>query len=173
MMLWVASYTPCKRQLRQTTLDGLSSLENGPSTPKKAMVVKLQVGGAPAKHTKYWKTPEIESALKYMALTFRKACNSTSKKEILQRLKEAIHSMRLILEGQTRVKAEAVKWYLSLNMNFCKSTSSGVKTDLAETFCPEVFKSIKTHELDDQFHVQYNQIVPQIDEFQRNGSSCV
>ena len=120
MMLREASYTPCKRQLRQTTLDGLTSLENGPSTPKKWMVVKLQVGGAPAKHTEYWKTPEIESALKYTALNFRKACNSNSKKEILQRLKEAIHSMRLILEGQTRVKAEAVKWYQSPNMNFCK-----------------------------------------------------
>ena len=36
-----------------------------------------------------------------------------------------------------------------------------------------MFKSIETHEFDYQFHVGYNQIVLQIDEFQRNGSGCV
>ena len=39
---------------------------------------------------------------------------------ILQRLKE-------VNEGQTRDNAEAFKWYLLLNMNFCKSTSPGIK----------------------------------------------
>ena len=55
-------------------------------------------------------------------------------------------------------------------MNFCKSTSFGVKTDPAVTLRSEVFKSIDTHEFDYQFHVGYNQIVLQIDEFQSNGS---
>ena len=77
------------------------------------------------------------------------------------------------MEGQTRANVEAVKWYLSLNMNFYKSTSPGVKTDPAVTFHPEVFKSINTHELDYQFHVGHNQIVLQIDEFQHNGSGWV
>ena len=85
--------------------------------------------------------------------------------------------MRPVIEGQTRVTTEAVKWYLSLNMNFCKSTSPGVKTDLAVTFCSEfcsvLFKSMNTHELDYQFRVGYNQIVLQIDEFQRSGSGWV
>ena len=108
-----------------------------------------------------------------MALTFRKAFSSSNKIDILQRLKEAIHSMRPVIEGQTRVNAEAVKWYLSLNMNFCKSTSPGVKTDPAVMFCSEVFKSIDIHELDYQFHVGYNQIVLQIDGFQRSSSGWV
>ena len=73
--------------------------------------------------------------------------------------------MRPIIEGQTRVNVEAVKWYLSLNMNFCKFTSSAVITDPAVMFRSEVFKSIDTHELDYHFHVGYNQIVLQIDEF--------
>ena len=81
--------------------------------------------------------------------------------------------MRPIIEGQTEVNVEAVKWYLSLNMNFCKATNPAIKTGPAVTFCSEVFKSINTHELDYQFHVGYNQIVPQIDEFQRNGSGWV
>ena len=55
--------------------------------------------------------------------------------------------------------AEALKWYLSLNMNFCKSTSPGAKTNPAVRFCSEVLKSIDTHELDYQFHVGYTQIV--------------
>ena len=100
---------PSKRQLRQKTLDGPTLLENGPSTPKKLMVEEVQVGSAPADHAEHWKAPEIvESALKYTALTFRKAFNSNNKKDILQRLKEIIHSMRPVIEGQTRVNAEAV-----------------------------------------------------------------
>ena len=58
-------------------------------------------------------------------------------------------------------------------MNFCKSTSPGIKTDLAVTFLSEVFKFIDTHELDYQIHEGYNQIVLQIDEFQCNGSGCL
>ena len=138
------------------------------------MVEELEVGGATTEHAEHWKAPEIvESALKYTALTFRMAFNSNNKRDILHRLKEAIHSMRLVIEGQTRVNVEAVKWYLSLNMNFCRSTSSAVKIDPAGTFRLEVFKSIENHELDYQFHIGYNQIVQQIDEFQRNGSGWV
>ena len=58
-------------------------------------------------------------------------------------------------------------------MNFCKSTSPSFKTDPAVTFRSEVFKSIDTRGLDYQFHVGYNQIVLQINEFQRNGSGWV
>ena len=165
---------PSKRQLRQTTLDGPTSLEDGLSTPKKLMVEEVQVGDAPAEHAEHWKAPEIvESALKYTALTFRKAFNSNNKRNILQRLKEVIHSMKLIIEGQTRANAEAVKWYLSLNMKFCNSTSPGFKTDPAVKCHSEVLNSIDTHELDYQFHVGYNQIVLRIDEFQCNDSGSI
>ena len=81
--------------------------------------------------------------------------------------------MRPVIEGKTRVNVEAVKWYLSLNINFCKSASPTVKTDPAVTFRSELFKSIDNHKLDYQFHVGYNQIVQQIDEFQRNSSGWV
>ena len=58
------------------------------------------------------KAPEsVESALKYMALTFKKAFNSNNTRDILQRLKE-------VNEGQTRANVEAFKWYVLLNMNF-------------------------------------------------------
>ena len=91
-----------KRQLRQATLDGSTSSENGPSTPKKFMVEEVQVSRAPAEHTEHWKAPEIaESALKYTTLTFRKTCNSNIKRDVPQRLKEVIHSMRPVLEGKT------------------------------------------------------------------------
>ena len=77
---------PSKQQIRQTTLDGPISLWNGPSTPTKLMVEEAQVGGAPVEHSARWKAPEIvEPALKYTALTFRKAFNSINKKDILQR----------------------------------------------------------------------------------------
>ena len=42
-----------KGQLRQATLDGPTSLENGPSTPKKLMVEEVQLGGAPATHAEH------------------------------------------------------------------------------------------------------------------------
>ena len=45
------------------------------------MVEEAQVGGAPVEHSERWKAPEIvEPALKYTALTFRKAFNSINKK---------------------------------------------------------------------------------------------
>ena len=69
--------------------------------------------------------------------------------------------MRPVTEEKTLANAEAVKWYLSLNMNFCKSTSPGVKTDPTVMFHSGVFKFIDTHEPDYQFHVGYNQIVQQ------------
>ena len=135
---------------------------------------EVQVGGAPAVHAAHWKATEIVgSPLRYTALTFSEAFNNSNKRDILQRLKEVIHSMKPVIDGQTRANTEGVKWYLSLNMNFCKSTSPGVKADPAVTFCSELFKSIDTHELDYQCHVGYNQTVLQTDEFHRNGSGWV
>ena len=63
------------------TVNGATSLENGPSTPKKLTVEELQVGGVPAKQAERWKAPEIvESALKNTTLTFRNPSNSNKKK---------------------------------------------------------------------------------------------
>ena len=64
--------------------------------------------GAPPEHAEDWEIPEtVESALKYTALTFRKTFNSNNKRDILQQLKEVIHSMTPVIKGQTRVDAEA------------------------------------------------------------------
>ena len=102
------------------TLDGPTSLETGHSTYKRLMVEEVQVGGAPTEYVKHWRAPEtVQSALKYTALTFKKAFNNNNNRDSLHQLKEAIHSMRPIIEGQTQVNAEAVKWYISINMNFC------------------------------------------------------
>ena len=42
---------PAKQQLRQMALDGPTSSRNGPSTPKKLIVEKVQVGGATLEST--------------------------------------------------------------------------------------------------------------------------
>ena len=92
-----------KQQLRQTILNGPTSSENKPSAPKKLIVEEVKVGGEPAKHPKHWEAPEIvESALNYMVLTFKKTFNINNKRDVLQRLKEVIHSMRPVIERQTR-----------------------------------------------------------------------
>ena len=52
---------PSKCQLRQMTLDGPTSLESEPSTPKKLMVQEVQEGEAFAEH---WKAPKIVVCLK-------------------------------------------------------------------------------------------------------------
>ena len=81
-----------------------------PQHLKKMMAEKVQVGIAPAEYFEHWKTLEIvEPALKYTALTFRKAFNTNNKRDVLQRLKEAIHSMRPIIKGQTRANMETVR----------------------------------------------------------------
>ena len=100
---------PAKQKLRQTTLDEPTSSKNKPSTPKKLMV-EVQVGDAPTEHAEHWKTPEIvESTLKYTTLIFRKTFGSNGKRDVLQRLKEVILTMRPVIEGQIRANAEAVK----------------------------------------------------------------
>ena len=92
-----------KWQLRQTTLNGPTSSKNRPSIPKKLMVEEVQVSGAPVEHVKHWKAPEIvESALKYTALTFREAFKTKNKRNVLQRWKEVIHSMRPVTNEQER-----------------------------------------------------------------------
>ena len=143
-----ASTHPAKPELCQTTLDGSTLFENGTSAPKKLMVEKVLVGSAPAEHIEHCKSAEIvESTLKDTALTFRKASNFNNKRDVLQRLKAVIHSMGSVIEGQAQANVEAVKWYLSLNMYFYKSTSPIAKTDMTAMFRSEVFKSIDTHEL--------------------------
>ena len=113
---------PAKWQLRKATLDGPISSKNGASTSKKLMVEERRVHGAPAEHVEHWKAPEkVEPALKYTTVTFRKLYNTNNKRDVLQH--------EHFIERQTRANTKAVKWYLSLNMNFCKSTSSGVTTD--------------------------------------------
>ena len=160
-----------KQQFLQRTLVGTASSKNGLSMSMKLIVEEEQVGGSPTKHAEHCRAPEIvESALKYMALTFRNTFNSNNKRDVLQLFKELIHSIRPVIYGETGAIAEAVKWYLSLSMNFCKSTNPAIKTDLTVTFCSEVFKSI---DINCQFHVGYNQIVLQISEFQCNGSGWV
>ena len=79
--------------------------------------------------------------------------------------------MRHVINGQIRVAA--VKWYLLLKINFCKSTNPGVKTDSAVMFHSEMFKFIDTQEFDYQFRLGYNEIVLQIDEFQRSDGGCI
>ena len=77
------------------------------------------MGGAPAEHVEHCKAPEtVEPALSYTTLIFRKLFNANNKRDTLQRLKEVIHGMRPVIEGETRANEEPVKWYLSLNMNF-------------------------------------------------------
>ena len=72
---------PIKQQLRQMTLHGPTSSENGPLTSKKLMVEAGQKSGALTKHVEHWKVPEtVESALKYTALTFSMMFNSKTKK---------------------------------------------------------------------------------------------
>ena len=76
----------------------------------------MQVGDTPTEYAEHWKAPEIvKSALKSTALIFRKKFNSNNKRDVLQRLKEIIHSFRPTIEWETRANAEVVKCYLSIH----------------------------------------------------------
>ena len=61
---------PSKQQLRQTTLDGPIALEKGPSKPKKFMVEKVQVSGAPAEHAECWKVLSLFFTFFHQSATF-------------------------------------------------------------------------------------------------------
>ena len=70
----------------------------------------VRVGGASTEHTEHWRAIEIvESNLKYTALGRQ---STATTRDILQRLKDVIHTMRPVTESKTRANAEPAKWYL-------------------------------------------------------------
>ena len=71
------------------------------------------------------------------------------------------------------VKNGAIKWYLSLQLFFCKSADPTVKTDQRAIFESIVFYSVDNQKTNEMVTLGYNQLFQQRDEFQRNGSGSV
>ena len=84
------------------------------------------MGGASAEH---WKASEIvDFALMYTALTFRKAFNSNNKRDILQRLKEVINSIKPVTEDKPELTWKLLRGCRCDNVYPCL-TSNGSQTN--------------------------------------------
>ena len=118
--------------------------------------VITQQGGSD-EHPEYWKAPELkESSLKRTAMVYRKSFDEANKRELLERLKNALEQHKQIIRGMVSHAKNAVKWYISLNLHFCKAADATVKTAPSVIFRSEVFRSILTQNLEDMFEAGYN-----------------
>ena len=161
---------PAKRQLHQTTQDKSTSSENRPSTPKKLMVEKVQVGGAPAEYVEHWKAPwnsRVSLKLHSSHIEYQQQQRRPATIERGYPEHETCHpGTKSSYRGSCQVVSITKHELLQVH-------SPGAKIDPGFMFHSEVFKSIDNHELYYHFQVGYNQVVLQIDEFQCNRSGWV
>ena len=112
-----------------------------------------------------------QSSLKHTAEKFQKQFNREDKNNLYLRFKEALREFIHILVD--KIKSKSIKWYLSLNVEFCGATNPLKRTDPPVTFRTEVFTSITEYDLEEMANLGYEQIVDDIENFQRNGSGWV
>ena len=158
-----------KRTLTQTNID------NYVKRPRIDNFITEQVGGSavPNEHSETWRAPElVESTLKRTAVTYRKEFDDSNRKELQQRLLTVMNTFTPIIQGEI-VSKKGVKWYLSLRLIFCQAKDVTDLTDPPVVFRSEVFTSLDDSKLSINFKVAYNQMLQQIEEFQRNGSGWV
>ena len=99
-------------------------------------------GIAAEKHAEYWKLPTLhESAFNGKVVTYKKDFDTTSKVDLLDRMKNVfrfyeMEIYRKLLESNTR----AWKYYFSTLCHFHKLSNEEIVTDPPVTFRTEVFK---------------------------------
>ena len=152
-----------------------TKIEDYIKKPRVENLIAEQVGGSNPimEHPETWRAPQLaESMLNRTALTYRKEFNENNRKELQQRLLTVMDTFTPIIQGEI-VKKKGVKRYLSLKLVFCQAKDVTDLTDPPVVFRSEVFMSLDDSQLDVNFKVAYNQLLHQIEEFQRNGSGWV
>ena len=114
----------------------------------------------------------MESTLMRTAVIYRKEFDESNRKDLLERLRIIGNTFTPIINGEIHRK-KGIKWYLSLKLMFCQAKDVTDLTDPPVLFRSEVFTSLDASKLDVNFKVAYNQLLHQIEEFQRNDSGWV
>ena len=109
----------------------------------------------------------VDNALANNVTIYRKTF--TNENYILDELSKSVQEVAEFLKSIHKT----VKYYISLKVNFCKSTDPTNITDHSVVFNSESFTNLEGDELVANSEISYNQILKQIDTYECNGSEQV
>ena len=115
----------------------------------------------------------VESALQNAASVYRKHFNQEDCQNLLENLKTSLTELKDIFVNKILVQTQALKWYVTLKLNFHKANDPAVITEPPVVFRTEVFISVNVEDIDAKFHAVYNELTQKIHAYQANGSGWV
>ena len=115
----------------------------------------------------------VESALQNAASVYRKHFNQEDCQNLLENLKTSLTELKDIFVNKILVQTQALKWYVTLKLNFHKANDPAVITEPPVVFRTEVFISVNVEDIDAKFHAVYNELTQKIHTYQANGSGWV
>ena len=115
----------------------------------------------------------VESALQNAASVYRKHFNQEDCQNLLENLKTNLTELKDIFVNKILVQTQALKWYVTLKLNFHKANDPAVITEPPVVFRTEVLISVNVEDIDAMFHAVYNELTQKIHDYQANGSGWV
>ena len=88
-------------------------------------------------------------------------------------MKTNLTELKDIFVNKILVQTQALKWYVTLKLNFHKANDPAVITEPPVVFRTEVLISVNVEDIDAMFHAVYNELTQKIHDYQANGSGWV
>ena len=104
---------------------------------------------------------------------YRKRFNQEDRRNLLENLKTNLTELKDVVVNKVLVETQALKWYVTLKLNFHKANDPAVITEPPVVFRTEVFTSVNVEDIDAMFHAVYNELTQKIHHYQANGSGWV
>ena len=104
---------------------------------------------------------------------YRKRFNQEDRQNLLENLKTNLSELKDIIVNKVLVETQALKWYVTLKLNFQKANDLAVITEPSVVFRTEVFTSANVEDIDAISHAVYNELTQKIHDYQANGSGWV
>ena len=104
---------------------------------------------------------------------YRKRFNQEDRQNLLENLKTNLSELKDIIVNKVLVETQALKWYVTLKLNFQKANDPAVITEPSVVFRTEVFTSANVEDIDAISHAVYNELTQKIHDYQANGSGWV
>ena len=104
---------------------------------------------------------------------YRKRFNQADRRNLLENLKTNLTELKDIVVNKVLVETQALKWYVTLKLNFHKANDPAVITEPPVVFRTEVFTYVNVEDIGAMFHAVYNELTQKIHDYQANGSGWV
>ena len=153
-----------KRPYQSNTLDGGSS--------KRLRERNTVQQGGQLEDTAEEPVVLVQSLLQNTVSVYRKRFNQEDHRNFLENLKTNLDKLKDVV-NKVLVGTQALKWYITLKLNFHNENDPAVITEPPVVFRTEVFTSVNVDDLDPKFHAVYNELTQKIHGYQANGSGWV